>query len=57
MIDLEEQQERPKSLNLSPRLEEPCVECHATTDAVMLFDGEANFLCVSCQLRIRLEVA
>jgi hypothetical protein len=34
-------------------VEGPCVECHETTEAVMLFGGKAGFLCVPCQQKIR----
>lgn len=43
--------EGPKSLNA--KLEGSCIECKALTEAVVLYGGEAEFVCVACQERIR----
>lgn len=41
------------TIKLNTLVEGLCVECLVPTEAVMLYDGEAEFLCVECQERIR----
>lgn len=40
-------------IKLNTIVEGACIECGALTEAVMLYDGEAEFLCVVCQEQMR----
>lgn len=40
-------------IKLNTLVEGLCVECRTPTEAVMIYYGEAKFLCVECQERIR----